>query len=55
MAHLTETVSRLTALCALSASIEILLPESAKKKGVRFILGLTALFFIARAAAALFK
>ena len=54
MAHLTETVSRLTALCALSAAVELLLPESAKKRGVRFIVGVLALLLIARAAEALF-
>lgn len=41
---------QLTAVCALSAATELLLPEGAKKKGVRFLTGLMAAYWIARAA-----
>ncbi|HIS02617.1 MAG TPA: hypothetical protein IAA75_01785 [Candidatus Pullichristensenella avicola] len=54
MAHLTRAATQLTALCALSAAVELLLPESAKKRGVRFVVGVMALMHIARAVEALF-
>ncbi len=49
MAHLLEAAVRLAALCALSATVELLLDEEAKKRGVRFLLGVMALVLIARA------
>jgi|LSQX01.2.fsa_nt_gb hypothetical protein len=52
MHRLTEAVVRLTAICALSAALELLLPDGAKKKGVRFLFGLSATLMIARAATA---
>ena len=54
MTLLTQMAAQLTALCALSAAVELLLDEGAKKRGVRFLLGLMALLLIARAAEALF-
>ncbi|NLF28420.1 MAG: hypothetical protein GX592_11030 [Clostridiales bacterium] len=53
MERLAEAVVRLTAICALSAALELLLPEGTKKKGVRFLFGLSATLLIARVAAAL--
>lgn len=53
MAQLTEATVRLTAVCALSAIVELLLPEGTKKKGVRFLFGMAATIMIARAVFAL--
>ena len=49
MTLLAQAAVRLTALCALSAAVELLLGEGAKKRGVRFLLGLMVLLTIARA------
>ena len=55
MTLLARAAAELTALCALSAAVELLLGEGAEKRGVRFLLGLMALLAIARAAGALFS
>lgn len=52
MAQLTQAAAQLTALCALSAAVEMLLGDAAQRHGARFLLGLMALFVIARAAGA---
>ena len=52
MTLLTQMVAQLTALCALSAAVELLLGDAAEKRGVRFLVGLMALLVIARAAGA---
>ena len=52
MTHLTQTAAQLTALCALSAAVELLLGDAAERRGVRFLIGLMALLVIARAAGA---
>ena len=44
--------AQLTALCALSAAVELLLGDAAERRGVRFLIGLMALLVIARAAGA---
>ena len=49
MTLLTQMAAQLTALCALSAAVELLLGEGAKKRGARFLLGLMALNVIVRA------
>lgn len=53
MAHLAQAAVRLVALCALSAATEMLLPERARRTGVRFLMGLTVLAAILRAFARL--
>ena len=35
--------AQLTALCALSAAVELLLGDAAERRGVRFLIGLMAL------------
>ena len=50
MTLLTQMAAQLTALCALSAAVELLLGDAAEKRGVRFLVGLMALLVIARAA-----
>ena len=50
MALLARAAAQLTALCALSAAVELLLGEGAKKRGARFLLGLMALNVIVHAA-----
>ena len=50
MTLLTQMAAQLTALCALSAAVELLLGEGAKKRGARFLLGLMALNVIVHAA-----
>lgn len=52
MTLLTQMAAQLTALCALSAAVELLLGDAAEKRGVRFLVGLMALLIIARAAGA---
>lgn len=52
MTLLTQMAVQLTALCALSAAVELLLGDAAEKRGVRFLVGLMALLVIARAAGA---
>ncbi|HIV30533.1 MAG TPA: hypothetical protein IAB20_06440 [Candidatus Pullichristensenella excrementipullorum] len=52
MTLLTQMAAQLTALCALSAAVELLLGDAAEKRGVRFLVGLMALLVIARAAGA---
>ena len=52
MTLLTQMAAQLTALCALSAAVELLLGDTAEKRGVRFLVGLMALLVIARAAGA---
>ena len=52
MTLLTQMVAQLTALCALSAAVELLLGDAAERRGVRFLIGLMALLVIARAAGA---
>ena len=52
MAQLTQAAAQLTALCALSAAVELLLGDAAQRHGARFLLGLMALLVIARAAGA---
>lgn len=52
MTLLTQMAAQLTALCALSAAVELLLGDAAEKRGVRFLIGLMALLVIARAAGA---
>ena len=53
VAHLAQAAVRLVALCALSAATEMLLPERARRTGVRFLMGLTVLTAILRAIARL--
>ncbi|HIU34800.1 MAG TPA: hypothetical protein IAB02_09570 [Candidatus Pullichristensenella excrementigallinarum] len=50
MEILKDCAVRLTAVCALSAVVELLLPEGAKKKGVRLLAGLLTMGTIVRAA-----
>ena len=52
MTLLTQMAAQLTALCALSAAVELLLGDAAEKRGVRLLVGLMALLVIARAAGA---
>ena len=52
MTLLARAAAQLTALCALSAAVELLLGDAAEKRGVRFLVGLMALLVIARAAGA---
>lgn len=52
MTLLTQMAAQLTALCALSAAVELLLGDAAERRGVRFLVGLMALLVIARAAGA---
>ena len=52
MTLLTQMAAQLTALCALSAAVELLLGDAAERRGVRFLIGLMALLVIARAAGA---
>ena len=52
MTLLTQMAAQLTALCALSAAVELLLGDAAEKRGVRFLVGLMALLVVARAAGA---
>ena len=52
MTLLARAAAELTALCALSAAVELLLGDAAQRHGARFLLGLMALFVIARAAGA---
>lgn len=54
MTLLTQMAAQLTALCALSAAVELLLGDAAERRGVRFLVGLMALLVIARAAGAVF-
>lgn len=54
MTLLTQMAAQLTALCALSAAVELLLGDAAEKRGVRFLVGLMALLVVARAAGAVF-
>ena len=50
MTLLTQMAAQLTALCALSAAVELLLGDAAEKRGVRFLVGLMALNVIVHAA-----
>lgn len=50
MEILKDCAVRLVAICALSAAVELLLPEGAKKKGVRLLAGLLTMGMIVRAA-----
>ena len=52
MTLLTQMAAQLTARCALSAAVELLLGDAAERRGVRFLIGLMALLVIARAAGA---
>lgn len=52
MTLLMQMAAQLTALCALSAAVELLLGDAAERRGVRFLIGLMALLVIARAAGA---
>ena len=52
MTLLTQMAAQLTALCALSAAVELLLGDAAERRGVRFLIGLMALLVVARAAGA---
>lgn len=54
MTLLTQMAAQLTALCALSAAVELLLGDAAERRGVRFLIGLMALLVVARAAGAVF-
>lgn len=48
MGGLEGAVMRLAAVCALSAAVELLLPERAKKNGIRLLIALAAMLAVLR-------